>query len=130
MFFFSFLGRVLFASLFIFSAWQMFNGFGVDGGLAAKELALKLDLHKEHLSSRLEVRQAIVTIVSLIAVGVSLFVIGKIFGAYLAFYFMVVGPIMYDIYNYGPEGRHFSPFLIEVLQNVAQFGALFLFFSK
>ncbi|CAH8348489.1 unnamed protein product [Eruca vesicaria subsp. sativa] len=92
---FSFLGRVFFASLILVSAWQMFNGFGFDGGPAA----LKLNLAKANLSSssrlwvtlsNIEVRQASVTVISLIATGGVLFVMGKFFGAYLAFYFTVV----------------------------------------
>ncbi|KFK31714.1 hypothetical protein AALP_AA6G149500 [Arabis alpina] len=133
--FFSFLGRVLFASLFILSAWQMFNDFGVDGGPAAKELAPKLNLAKAHLSSRLgvtlpkiEVRQVVVTIIALKGVGGLLFVIGNIFGAYLlAFYLVVVSPILYDFYNYGPQERHFSLLFTEFLQSVALFGALLFF---
>ncbi|CAN8247816.1 unnamed protein product [Cochlearia groenlandica] len=133
--FFSFLGRVLFASLFILSAWQMFNDFGVDGGPAAKELSPKLDLVKAHLSSRLgvalpivEVKQVVATIVALKGVGGLLFVIGNIFGAYLlAFYLVVFSPILYDFYNYGPQERHFTLLLTEFLQSVALFGALVFF---
>ncbi|KAL0748473.1 hypothetical protein Bca101_030475 [Brassica carinata] len=101
-----------------------FSGFGDDGGPAAKELALKLNLAKANLSSRLwvtlsniEVRQASVTIVSLIAIGGVIFVIRKIFGAYLAVYFTIVSPILYDIYNNGPEDRCFSPFWIELFKD-------------
>ncbi|KAG6764551.1 hypothetical protein POTOM_032025 [Populus tomentosa] len=78
--FFSFLGRVLFASLFILSAWQMlvmlasveidvlyamcklnyagqtmFNEFGDNGGPAVTELIPKLAIFKKHLSSLLGV---------------------------------------------------------------------------
>ncbi|CAN7027934.1 unnamed protein product [Brassica oleracea var. botrytis] len=107
------------------SLWNYyrFSGFGDDGGPAAKELALKLNLAKANLSSRLwvtlsniEVRQASVTIVSLIAIGGVIFVIRKIFGAYLAVYFTIVSPILYDIYNNGPEDRCFSPFWIELFK--------------
>ncbi|CAN7091318.1 unnamed protein product [Brassica rapa subsp. narinosa] len=107
------------------SLWNYyrFSGFGVDGGPAAKELALKLNLANANLSSRLwvtlsniEVRQASVTIVSLIAIGGVIFVIRKIFGAYLAVYFTIVSPILYDIYNNGPEDRYFSPFWIELFK--------------
>ncbi|EOA37118.1 hypothetical protein CARUB_v10010342mg, partial [Capsella rubella] len=133
--FFSFLGRVLFASLFILSAWQMFNDFGADGGSAAKELAPKLDLTKAHLSSRfgvalpnLEVKQVVWTIVALKGLGGLLFVIGNIFGAYLlAVYLVVISPILYDFYNYGPEDRQFSLLLTEFLQSVALLGALLFF---
>ncbi|CAH8391822.1 unnamed protein product [Eruca vesicaria subsp. sativa] len=133
--FFSFLGRVLFASLFILSAWQMFNDFGADGGPAAKELAPKLDLTKAHLSSRLgvslphiEVKQVVSAIVALKGLGGLLFVVGNIFGAYLlAFYLVIVSPILYDFYNYGPKDRQFSLLLTEFLQSVALLGALLFF---
>ncbi|XP_010457476.1 PREDICTED: uncharacterized protein LOC104738952 [Camelina sativa] len=133
--FFSFLGRVLFASLFILSAWQMFTDFGADGGPAAKELAPKLDLTKAHLSSRfgvafpnVEVKQVVWTIAALKGLGGLLFVIGNIFGAYLlAVYLVVVSPILYDFYNYGPEDRQFSLLLTEFLQSVALLGALLFF---
>ncbi|KAF8081183.1 hypothetical protein N665_0902s0036 [Sinapis alba] len=133
--FFSFLGRVLFASLFILSAWQMFNDFGTDGGPAAKELAPKLHLTKANLSSRLgvalpdiEVKQVVWAIVALKGLGGLLFVVGNVFGAYLlAFYLVVVGPILYDFYNYGPQDREFSLLFTEFLQSVALLGALLFF---
>ncbi|KFK42772.1 hypothetical protein AALP_AA1G037600 [Arabis alpina] len=133
--FFSFLGRVLFASLFILSAWQMFNDFGSDGGPAAKELAPKLDLTKAHLSSRLgvalpniEVKQVVWAIIALKGLGGLLFVIGNVFGAcLLAFYLVVVSPILYDFYNYGPKDSQFSLLVTEFLQSVALLGALLFF---
>ncbi|CAN8311208.1 unnamed protein product [Cochlearia groenlandica] len=133
--FFSFLGRVLFASLFILSAWQMFNDFGDDGGPAAKELSPKLGLTKTLFSSRLgvslpniEVRQVVWAIVALKGLGGLLFVIGNVFGAYLlALYLVVISPILYDFYNYGPKDRNFSLLLTEFLQNVALLGALLFF---
>ncbi|XP_010542933.1 PREDICTED: uncharacterized protein LOC104815989 [Tarenaya hassleriana] len=133
--FFSFLGRVLFASLFILSSWQMFNDFGVDGGPAAKELAPKLHLASARLSSKLgfalpdiEVRQVVATIVALKGVGGLLFVFGSVFGAYLlAFYLVAISPVLYDFYNYGPEDQEFSLLFTEFLQSVALFGALLFF---
>ncbi|CAN6971748.1 unnamed protein product [Brassica rapa subsp. trilocularis] len=95
--FFLFLGRVFFASLIIVSAWQI----------------LWVTF------SNIEVRQASVTIVSMIAIGGVIFVIKKLFGAYLAVYFTIVSPILYDIYNNGPEDRYFSPFWIELFKNAA-----------
>jgi len=113
----------------------MFNDFGTDGGPAAKELAPKLDLTKAHLSSilgvslpNLEVKQVVWAIVALKGLGGLLFVIGNIFGAYLlAVYLVVVSPILYDFYNYGPEDRQFSLLLTEFLQSVALLGALLFF---
>nr|KJB11829.1 hypothetical protein B456_002G025000 [Gossypium raimondii] len=86
----SFVGRVCFASIFILSAWQMFNEFGVDGGSAGKELAPKLNLAKKHLSSQfhvnfpdIEVRQLVLTAIAMKGLGAILFVFGHGFGAFL-----------------------------------------------
>uniref|UniRef100_A0A6N2MB05 CASP-like protein n=1 Tax=Salix viminalis TaxID=40686 RepID=A0A6N2MB05_SALVM len=49
--FISFVGRVLFASVFILSAWQEFNEFGSDGGPAANLLAPKFLSFSKHVSS-------------------------------------------------------------------------------
>ncbi|XP_013601894.1 PREDICTED: uncharacterized protein LOC106309415 [Brassica oleracea var. oleracea] len=106
---------------------RRFNDFGADGGPAAKELTQKLHLTKAHLSSRLgvalpdiEVKQVVWAIVALKGLGGLLFVVGNIVGAYLlAFYLVVVSPILYDFYNYGPEDRQFSLLLTEFLQSFA-----------
>lgn len=45
----SFLGRVLFASVFILSAYQEFNEFGIDGGPAAKALNPKFKVFTNHV---------------------------------------------------------------------------------
>uniref|UniRef100_A0A6N2N2B6 Actin-related protein 9 n=2 Tax=Salix TaxID=40685 RepID=A0A6N2N2B6_SALVM len=88
--FFSFLGRVLFASLFILSAWQMFNEFGEDGGPALSELIPKLAIVKRHISSQLGVvvpdidpRHLVAGMIALKGFGGFLFVFGSPFGAYL-----------------------------------------------
>ncbi|KAK8682833.1 hypothetical protein V6N13_055205 [Hibiscus sabdariffa] len=47
----SFIGRVLFASVFILSAWQELNEFGVDGGPAGKELTPKFDVFSSSVSA-------------------------------------------------------------------------------
>ncbi|KAJ6911230.1 hypothetical protein NC652_021764 [Populus alba x Populus x berolinensis] len=82
--FFSFLGRVLFASLFILSAWQMFNEFGDDGGPAVTELIPKLAIFKKHLSSLLGVgildidpRHLVAGMIALKGLGGFLFVFGS-----------------------------------------------------
>ncbi|XP_031261066.1 uncharacterized protein LOC116134040 [Pistacia vera] len=133
--FFSFLGRVLFASLFILSAWQMFNDFGVDGGPAAKELIPKLAVARKHLSSTLglgipdiEVRHIVATTIFLKGIGGILFVIGNTFGAFLLLVHLVlITPLLFDFYNYGPMDPEFVPLLNEFLQNIALFGALLFF---
>ncbi|KAJ4722644.1 HR-like lesion-inducing protein-related [Melia azedarach] len=133
--FFSFLGRVLFASLFILSAWQMFNDFGVDGGPAAKELIPKLAVAKKHISSLLgvavpdiEIRHIVATAIFLKGIGGILFVIGNTFGAFLLLVYLVfTTPLLYDFYNYSPKDSEFDPLLNEFLQSVALFGALLFF---
>nr|XP_048333209.1 uncharacterized protein LOC107422919 [Ziziphus jujuba var. spinosa] len=133
--FFSFLGRVLFASLFILSAWQAFNEFGVDGGPAAKELVPKFNIFKKNLSSKLgfalpdiDARQLVATIISAKAIGGILFVFGSSFGAYILLLLLAITtPVLYDFYNYSPEEFQFSVLLSDFLQNLALFGALLFF---
>ncbi|XP_024026318.1 uncharacterized protein LOC112093008 [Morus notabilis] len=133
--FFSFLGRVLFASLFILSAWQAFNEFGDNGGPAAKELVPKFNVFNKNLSSNLGValpnidpRQLVATVITSKALGGILFVFGSSFGAYiLLFYLALVTPILYDFYSYSPEKDAFGVLLNDFLQNVALFGALLFF---
>ncbi|XP_048333210.2 uncharacterized protein LOC125423385 [Ziziphus jujuba] len=133
--FFSFLGRVLFASLFILSAWQAFNEFGVDGGPAAKELVPKFNIFKKNLSSKLgfalpdiDARQLVATIISAKAIGGILFVFGSSLGAYILLLLLAITtPVLYDFYNYSPEKFQFSVLLSDFLQNLALFGALLFF---
>ncbi|OAY55606.1 uncharacterized protein LOC110610286 [Manihot esculenta] len=133
--FFSFLGRVLFASLFILSAWQMFNEFGEDGGPAAKELIPKLAIVKGHLLSKLGVRLPDIDPISIVAgiivlkgLGGFLFVFGTPFGAYLLLlHLAITSPILYDFYNYGQNKPEYFILLNEFLQSVALFGALLFF---
>ncbi|XP_062104966.1 uncharacterized protein LOC133816551 [Humulus lupulus] len=140
--FFSFLGRVLFASLFILSALQAFNEFGDDGGPTAKELVPKFTTFKENLSAKLGValpnidaRHLVAIIITSKAIGGILFVVGSSFGAYiLLFYLALVTPILYNFYNYSPENLQFGVkrilhgvLLSDFLQNVALFGALLFF---
>ncbi|XVF62912.1 hypothetical protein PTKIN_Ptkin09bG0046600 [Pterospermum kingtungense] len=121
----SFVGRVFFASIFILSAWQMFNEFGVDGGPAAKELIPKLDFAKRHISSRLhvnlpdiEVRQLVATFIALKGLGAILFVFGHGIGAFFLFVYLLVStPILYDFYNYGPKEPQYNVLLSDFLQN-------------
>ncbi|MFQ6620835.1 hypothetical protein Gotur_003205 [Gossypium turneri] len=133
----SFAGRVCFASIFILSAWQMFNEFGVDGGPAGKELAPKLNLAKKHLSSQfhvnfpdIEVRQLILTAIAMKGLGAILFVFGHGFGAFLLIVYLLVStPILHDFYNYGPDEPRYNILLGDFLQCVAQCGALIFFWG-
>nr|KJB11831.1 hypothetical protein B456_002G025000 [Gossypium raimondii] len=126
----SFVGRVCFASIFILSAWQMFNEFGVDGGSAGKELAPKLNLAKKHLSSQFHVRQLVLTAIAMKGLGAILFVFGHGFGAFLLIVYLLVStPILHDFYNYGPDEPRYNILLGDFLQCVAQCGALIFFWG-
>ncbi|KAJ8768345.1 hypothetical protein K2173_021498 [Erythroxylum novogranatense] len=133
--FFSFLGRLLFASLFLFSAWHMYNDFGKDGGPAAKVLITKLAVAKKHISSifgleipDIDPRHFVAALIVQKGLGGLLFIFGSLFGAYLLLlHLLVTSPILYDFYNYSRDGHDYSTHLNEFLQNVALFGALLYF---
>lgn len=129
------MGRVLFASLFILSAWQMFNEFDDTGGPFAKELIPKLTVLSRNLSSNLgveipdiSVRPVIASIIFLKGVGGILFVLGSTFGSYLLlFYLGISTPILYDFYNYRPNNPVYNLLLNDFIQHTALFGALLFF---
>ncbi|TKY51852.1 HR lesion-inducer [Spatholobus suberectus] len=131
----SFLGRVLFASLFILSAWQMFNEFDASGGPIAKELIPKLTVVRRNLSSKLgvaipdiNVRPVIASIIFLKGVGGILFVFGSTFGSYLLLFYLALStPILYDFYNYRPNNPEYNLLLNDFIQSTALFGALLFF---
>ncbi|XP_028780650.1 uncharacterized protein LOC114736934 [Neltuma alba] len=133
--FFSFLGRVLFASVFILSAWQMYNEFDVNGGPTATELIPKLTVVKKNLSSKLgvvmrdiDVRQFVATVIFLKGVGGVLFVFGSSFGSFLLLsQLALTTPLLYDFYNYRPNTPEYSLLLNEFMQSTALFGALLFF---
>ncbi|XP_061370998.1 uncharacterized protein LOC133313617 [Gastrolobium bilobum] len=133
--FFSFMGRVLFASLFILSAWQMFNEFDATGGPIAKELIPKLTVVRKNLSSKLgigipdiNVRQVIASIIFLKGVGGILFVFGSTLGSFLLLlHLALTTPILYDFYNYRPNKPEYSLLLNDFIQSTALFGALLFF---
>ncbi|XP_050132910.1 uncharacterized protein LOC126608941 isoform X1 [Malus sylvestris] len=127
--FVSFLGRVLFASIFILSAWQAFNEFGVDGGPAAKDLAPKFNVFKKNLSAKLgvaipeieeflvQVRHLAAGVVAMKGLGGLLFVLNSSFGAsLLLLQLAITTPLIYDFYNYSPENAKFGILLNEFLQ--------------
>lgn len=131
----SFLGRVLFASLFILSAWQMFDEFGDDGGPAAKEWTPKLAAVQEFITSQLgskgpniDVRHFVAASIIMKGLGGLLFVFGSNIGAYLLIYHLLyTTPLFYDFYKYGPDEQEFFNQLQGFAQNVALLGALLYF---
>ncbi|KOM52463.1 hypothetical protein LR48_Vigan09g112200 [Vigna angularis] len=147
----SFLGRLLFASLFILSAWQMFvpdtlhntrsceasivDDLKLCSDIVAKELIPKLAAVRRNLSSKLglavsdiNVRPVIASTIFLKGVGGILFVLGSTFGSYLLlFYLGLSTPILYDFYNYRPNNPQYSLLLSDFIQNTALCGALLFF---
>ncbi|XP_068645785.1 uncharacterized protein [Aristolochia californica] len=135
--FMSFLGRALFASIFILSAYQEFNEFGLDGGPAAKAFRPKYRIFTKNVSSTLGVQLPKVEIKHLIAAGIAmkgigstLFIIGSSAGASLLLLHLVfVTPILYDFYNYDAEKQQYSQLINKFAQNLAIVGALIFFIA-
>ncbi|KAK7336850.1 hypothetical protein VNO77_17400 [Canavalia gladiata] len=131
----SFLGRVLFASVFILSAYQDFNAYGVGGGPAAKALRPKFDafIHQVHSQvgfqlPEIDMKYLVAAAITLKGFGGILFIFGSSFGAVLLLlHQMIATPILYDFYNYDSEDKEFIQHFIKFTQNMALFGALLFF---
>ncbi|TYI09440.1 hypothetical protein ES332_A09G073000v1 [Gossypium tomentosum] len=115
----SFIGRVLFASVFILSAWQEFNEFGVDGGPAVTKVQRLL---KDCI------KYVVAAAVAFKGVGSILFTFGSTIGAYLlVLHQLILTPIVYDFYNYEKEKKEFGLLFTKFSQNLALLGALLFF---
>ncbi|XP_068645685.1 uncharacterized protein [Aristolochia californica] len=133
--FFSFAGRVLFASVFILSAWLEYNEFGTDGGPAAKLWAPKFEgfsnLVTRNVGFQLpevDIKHLVAAAITLKGVGGVLFIFGNTFAAYLLVLHLVLStPILYDFYNYDIDTQEFSLLFFKFKQNLALFGALLFF---
>ncbi|KAI4317991.1 hypothetical protein L6164_025807 [Bauhinia variegata] len=131
----SFVGRVLFAYLFILSAWQEFNDFGTDGGLAAKALRPKFHTFSGHVLTHtgikvpeVEIKHVVAASFGLKGIGGVLFIFGSSLGAYLLLLNQALFiPVLYDFYNYDVEKKEFSELFINFTQNLALFGALLFY---
>ncbi|WCJ38392.1 HR-like lesion-inducing protein-related [Euphorbia peplus] len=131
----SFLGRLLFASLFILSAYQEFNEYGVDGGPAAKTLKPKYGVVRSHVKSycgvevpEIEMKDVVAAAIALKGVGGILFISGSSLGAFLLIlHQMIFTPVLHDFYNYDNEEKEFNQLFIKFTQNMALFGALLFF---
>ncbi|KAK5803100.1 uncharacterized protein LOC108454720 [Gossypium arboreum] len=131
----SFIGRVLFASVFILSAWQEFNEFGVDGGPAVKELRPKFNVFSKTVSSHtwlqvpeFDIKYVVAAAVAFKGVGSILFTCGSTVGAYLlVLHQLILTPIVYDFYNYEKEKKEFGLLFTKFSQNLALLGALLFF---
>ncbi|KAJ0769937.1 putative HR-like lesion-inducer [Helianthus debilis subsp. tardiflorus] len=133
--FLSFVGRVLFVSVFVLSAWQEFNEFGVDGGSAAKALKPKFNVFSKHLTTHtgfqvpaFEIKFLVAGAIALKALGSLLFVFGSTLGAtLLILHQLIATPILYDFYNYDIEKKEFLHLFIKFTQSLALLGALLFF---
>ncbi|KAK8623779.1 hypothetical protein V6N13_065142 [Hibiscus sabdariffa] len=133
--FVSFVGRVLFASVFLLSAWQEFNGFGDDGGPAAKALKPKFNVFSKTVSvhtgvqvPEFDIKYLVAASVAFKGVGGILFTFGSSIGAYLLILqLLIVTPILFDFYNYDTEKKKYDILFIKFTQNLALLGALFFF---
>ncbi|XP_038877357.1 uncharacterized protein LOC120069646 [Benincasa hispida] len=134
--FFSFLGRLLFASIFILSAWQMFNEFANNGGPAAAEFSSKVAVLRRNLSSKLgvaipdiDVRHLVAISLSLKGIGGLLFVFGSRVGAYLLLLQLaIITPVFFDFFNYSPQKPSFG--ILECLISCSTLHFLVLCFSS
>ncbi|KAL7124076.1 hypothetical protein ABFS83_14G024500 [Erythranthe nasuta] len=133
--FLSFLGRLLFVSVFILSAYQEFNEFGVDGGPAAKLLKPKFNVLSKHVAAQtgfqvphVEMKQLILGAIIMKALGSLLFVFGSSFGAsILLLHQAISAPILYDFYNYEADMKEFAQLFVKFTQSLALLGALLFF---
>ncbi|XP_021898476.1 uncharacterized protein LOC110815128 [Carica papaya] len=131
----SFLGRVLFASVFILSAYQEFNEFGIDGGPAGKALKPKFKVFTNHVHSTIgvqvpktETKHLVASSIAFKGVGGLLFIFGSSFGAYLLLlHQLITTPILYDFYNYDNDEKEFTQLFVKFTQNMALFGALLFY---
>ncbi|GER56952.1 HR-like lesion-inducing protein-related [Striga asiatica] len=133
--FISFLGRLLFVSIFVLSAYQEFNEFGVDGGPAAKALKPKFNVFSKHVKTQIgiqlphvEMKHLILGAIIMKSVGSLLFIFDNSFGAsILLLHQAILAPILYDFYNYDADKKEFAQLFIKFTQNLALLGALLFF---
>ncbi|XP_071704069.1 uncharacterized protein [Rutidosis leptorrhynchoides] len=130
----SFLGRLLFVSVFVLSAWQEFSEFGVDGGPTAKAIVPKFSVFSKHVTTHtgfevpdFEIKLLVAGAIALKGIGSLLFVFGSAIGAYLLILHQLIAtPILYDFYNCDTE-KEFSQLFIKFTQNLALLGGLMFF---
>ncbi|KAL6571431.1 hypothetical protein OROHE_003074 [Orobanche hederae] len=133
--FVSFIGRLLFVSIFVLSAYQEFNEFSVDGGAAAKALKPKFNVFSKHLTTRtgfqvphVEVKYLILGAIIMKSLGSLLFVFGSTFGAsILLLHQAISAPILYDFYNYDADKKEFAHLFVKFTHSLALLGALLFY---
>ncbi|KAL3626402.1 hypothetical protein CASFOL_029951 [Castilleja foliolosa] len=133
--FISFLGRLLFVSVFVLSAYQEFNEFGADGGPAAKILSPKFNVFSKHVTAQtgfqiphVEMKHLILGAIALKALGSLLFVFGSSLGAsILLLHQAISSPILYDFYNYEADKKEFTQLFVKFTQSGFAWGAAVLY---
>ncbi|KAJ3693087.1 hypothetical protein LUZ60_012182 [Juncus effusus] len=133
--FVSFVGRVLFASVFLLSAYQEFNEFGSDGGPALKALKPKYEIFTNHVTAHsgfkipeFELKNLIATAIVLKGVGGLLFILSSYLGAFLLIIYLIFAtPILYDFYNYELASSEYEELFAKFILNLVFLGALFFF---
>ncbi|PIN16403.1 hypothetical protein CDL12_10950 [Handroanthus impetiginosus] len=133
--FMSFLGRLLFVSVFVLSAYQEFNEFGVDGGPASRLLKPKFNLFVKHVTTQtgiqvphVEMKHLILGAIIMKGLGSLLFVFGSSFGALILLLHQAISaPILYDFYNYDADKKEFAQLFVNFTQSLALLGALLFF---
>ncbi|KAL8268185.1 hypothetical protein R6Q59_001983 [Mikania micrantha] len=133
--FMSVIGRLLFVSFFVISAWQEFNEFGTDGGPAAKALVPKFNKLSKRFTKltglqapEFEIKVLVAGAIALKGIGSLLFIFGSTIGAFLLIlHQLIVTPILYDFYNYDMEKKTFTILFIKFTQNLALLGGLVFF---
>ncbi|XP_059291150.1 uncharacterized protein LOC132044659 [Lycium ferocissimum] len=131
----SFLGRLLFVSVFVLSAYQEFSEFGVDGGSAAKALKPKFDVLSKHVATHtglqvphVEMKHLVFGALIMKGLGSLLFVFGSSLGAIiLVLYQAIATPVLYDFYNYDVDKKEFAQLIVKFTQSLALLGALLFF---
>ncbi|XP_031484035.1 uncharacterized protein LOC116253381 isoform X2 [Nymphaea colorata] len=108
--------------------------FGVNGGALAQAFEPKLNLLTSYFATSLgvvpeiQIKYLVAACIALKGVGGILFIFGSSFGAYLLLLYLIFSmPILHDFFNYDSSDPEFVPILMQFLQNLALFGALFFF---
>lgn len=137
--FMRFLGRVLFAFLFISSGLSKMQGFYDNSSKFVSMLqprisqavdnvwtVLHLDVAMRPEINSTHAAYALYVTIFLELVGGVCFVIFPTFGsALIALYLMYITPIMHDFYNHPPGSQQYVAEMIHFLKNVALLGAAF-----
>ncbi|KAK1668999.1 hypothetical protein QYE76_057158 [Lolium multiflorum] len=128
-------GRVLFASFFIISAYREACKFGSDGGPAAKSLEPKFNLFLKQVSTNtgmavphIHIKTVTATTLFLKGYGGGFLILNLSLGAFLLLvYLAFITPVMCDFYNYEMGSPQFVQLFTQFSQNLALYGALLFF---